>query len=191
MTPPRALELMAEVDRRVDVPLIPMTYGAIIEAYGLRGVLRAQAAAAGAEGLICVDIPPEESGDAARAAAAAEGIDLVHLVAPTSRDERLRAAASASRGFVYLVANVGHDRRPRARSTTASPGSIGAGPGGGRIDTPAARRVRHLAARRTWRPCCAPAPTARSSARRPSTPPIAGGAAELEAFVHSLATALR
>ena len=39
MTPPRALELMAEVDRRVDVPLIPMTYGAIIEAYGLRGVL--------------------------------------------------------------------------------------------------------------------------------------------------------
>ena len=34
VTPPAALELMAEVDRRVDVPLIPMTYGAIIEAYG-------------------------------------------------------------------------------------------------------------------------------------------------------------
>ena len=96
---------MAEVDRRVDVPLIPMTYGAIIEAYGLQAFCR-QAAASGAEGLICVDIPPEESGDL-RAAAAAEGIDLVHLVTPTSGDERLRAAATASRGFIYLVANVG------------------------------------------------------------------------------------
>ena len=105
VTPPAALELMAEVDRRVDVPLIPMTYGAIIEAYGLQAFCR-QAAASGAEGLICVDTPPEESGDL-RTAAAAEGIDLVHLVTPTSGDERLRAAATASRGFVYVVSNVG------------------------------------------------------------------------------------
>ena len=39
MTPPRALELMAEIDRRVDVPLIPMTYGAIVESYGREAVL--------------------------------------------------------------------------------------------------------------------------------------------------------
>jgi tryptophan synthase alpha chain len=82
-----------------------MTYGAIIESYG-RERFCADAAAAGTEGLIVVDVPPEESG-AVRDAAAAAGIDLIHLVAPTSRDERLRAAAGGSRGFVYLVAAMG------------------------------------------------------------------------------------
>jgi tryptophan synthase alpha chain len=105
MTPRRALELMAAVDRRVDVPLIPMTYGAIVEAYGADAFAR-DAAAAGAEALIVSDVPPEES-DELRAAAAADGLDVIHLVAPTSRPERLAAAAAASAGFVYLVAAVG------------------------------------------------------------------------------------
>lgn len=105
ITPRRALEILAEIDRRVDVPLVPMTYGAIVEGYGEEGFCR-DAAAAGAEGLIVADIPPEESGRL-RDAATAAGIDLIHLVAPTSRPERIDAAAAASRGFVYLVAAVG------------------------------------------------------------------------------------
>ncbi|MSO47699.1 MAG: tryptophan synthase subunit alpha [Thermoleophilia bacterium] len=105
ITPTRALELLAEIHRRVNVPLVPMTYGAIVEGYGEEAFCR-DAAAAGAEGLIVADIPPEESGRL-RAAAEAVKIDLIHLVAPTSRPERIRAAASASRGFVYLVAAVG------------------------------------------------------------------------------------
>lgn len=105
MTPPKALAILAEVDRRVDVPLIPMTYGAIIESYG-RERFCAAAAAAGVEGLIVVDIPPEES-DELRDSVATAGIDLIHLVAPTSRTDRLHAAAGASRGFVYLVAAMG------------------------------------------------------------------------------------
>ena len=105
MTPPKALAILAEIDRRVNVPLIPMTYGAIIESYG-RERFCADAAKAGVDALIVADVPPEESGEL-RAAAAAAGIDLVHLVAPTSRTERLHAAAGASRGFVYLVAAMG------------------------------------------------------------------------------------
>jgi tryptophan synthase alpha chain len=105
MTTARALALMAAIDARVDVPIVPMTYGAIVEAYGVERFC-VEAAAAGAEGLIVADVPPEESGPL-RAAAAANGIDLVHLVAPTSRPERLQAAASASRGFIYLVAAMG------------------------------------------------------------------------------------
>jgi len=105
ITPVRALELLAEIKRRVNVPLVPMTYGAIVEGYGEEGFCR-DAAAAGAEGLIVADIPPEESGRL-RSAAVSAGIDLIHLVAPTSRPERIAAAASASRGFVYLVAAVG------------------------------------------------------------------------------------
>jgi len=105
ITPARALEILREIDARVDVPLVPMTYGAIVEGYGEEDFCR-DAAAAGAEGLIVADVPPEESGrlrDAARDA----GMDLIHLVAPTSRPERIRAAAGASEGFVYLVASVG------------------------------------------------------------------------------------
>ena len=105
ITPERALELLAEINRRVDVPLVPMTYGAIVESYGLEDFCR-DAAQAGAEALIVADIPPEESGPL-RDAAAAEGVDLIHLVAPTSRPERIESAAAASTGFVYLVAAVG------------------------------------------------------------------------------------
>lgn len=105
ITPARALEILAEIDRRVDVPLVPMTYGAIVEGYGIEDFCR-DAAAAGAEALIVADIPPEESG-ALRNAARGEGMDLIHLVAPTSRPERIEAAAAASSGFVYLVAAVG------------------------------------------------------------------------------------
>jgi tryptophan synthase alpha chain len=105
ITPERALELLAEINDRVDVPLVPMTYGAIVESYGLEDFCR-DAAKAGAEALIVADIPPEESGPL-RDAAAAEGVDLIHLVAPTSRPERIESAAAASTGFVYLVAAVG------------------------------------------------------------------------------------
>ena len=89
ITPARALELLAEINRRVDVPLVPMTYGAIVEGYG--------------EEAFCRDA---ESGRL-RAAAESVDIDLIHLVSPTSRPERIRAASAASRGFVYLVAAVG------------------------------------------------------------------------------------
>ena len=86
--------MLRAVDGAVDVPLIPMTYGAIVESYG-RERFCADAAAAGVDGLIVVDVPPEESGEL-RDAATAAGIDLIHLVAPTSRDERLRAAAGTA-----------------------------------------------------------------------------------------------
>jgi hypothetical protein len=65
------LELLAEINRRVDVPLVPMTYGAIVEGYGEEAFCR-DAAAAGAEGLIVADIPPEESGRLRDAAEAVE-----------------------------------------------------------------------------------------------------------------------
>jgi tryptophan synthase alpha chain len=186
MTPPRALELLAEIDRRVDVPLIPMTYGAIVESYGRERFCDA-AAAAGVEGLIVVDVPVEESGEL-REAAAAAGIDLVHLVAPTSRTERLRAAASASRGFVYLVAAMGTTgaREHLDDRLAGLVGTVKEAAG----DTPVLAgfgisRPEHvtgvLAAGADG---VVVGSAAIDAADR-------GGAAELEAFVRSLATALR
>lgn len=105
MTTARALEILGEIDAAVEVPLVPMTYGAIVEAYGVEAFCR-DARVAGADGLIVVDVPHEESGDL-RAACEGYGIDLVHLVAPTSSARRNAEIASVSRGFVYLVASMG------------------------------------------------------------------------------------
>jgi tryptophan synthase alpha chain len=107
MTPRRCLDVLAETRAATgsEIPLIPMTYAAIVERYGIEQFC-SDAGAAGATGLIVADIPPEEAGDLA-AASAANGIDLVQLVALTSRDERIRLAASASHGFIYVVAAIG------------------------------------------------------------------------------------
>jgi tryptophan synthase alpha chain len=107
MTTRRCLEIVAAARDRLGpgVPLVPMTYAAIVERHGV-GAFCADAAAAGAEALIVPDVPPEESGDL-RAAAATHGIDLVHLVSLTSTDERIALACRASRGFVYVVSAIG------------------------------------------------------------------------------------
>jgi tryptophan synthase alpha chain len=107
MTPPRCLEAIAAARARLgdEVPLIPMTYAAIVERYGIPGFC-ADAARAGATGLIVADVPPDDN-DELSAASASNGIDLVQLVALTSADARLAMACRASRGFIYVVSAIG------------------------------------------------------------------------------------
>jgi tryptophan synthase alpha chain len=92
----QCLEVLAECRRRVDVPLVPMTYAAILEAYGYAR-FRDDIRAAGATSAIVVDLPVEEHPEVQR----------VQLVAPTSTDERIAAAAAATDGWMYLVAVTG------------------------------------------------------------------------------------
>ena len=68
--------------------------------------IAAAAAEAGADGMILVDLPVEES-DPARETLAAHGIDLVYLLAPTSTAERIAAVAERAAGFIYLVSVTG------------------------------------------------------------------------------------
>lgn len=107
MTPPRCLEAIAATRERLGagVPLIPMTYAAIVERYGIARFC-ADAAGAGANGLIVADVPPDD-GDDLQAESARNGIDLVQLVALTSADARLAMACRASRGFIYVVSAIG------------------------------------------------------------------------------------
>jgi tryptophan synthase alpha chain len=107
MTPRRCLDVLAETRAALgpEIPLVLMTYAAIVERYGVERFC-ADAGEAGATGLIVVDIPPEEAEEVA-GAASPNGIDLVQLVALTSSDRRLALAAGASRGFVYVVAAIG------------------------------------------------------------------------------------
>ena len=92
----RCLEVLAEIRARVDVPLIPMTYASIFDAYGWEQ-LEHDAREAGATSLIVADLPADERADLRR----------VQLVAPTSTDERLRLAARATDGWLYLVTVTG------------------------------------------------------------------------------------
>ena len=92
----QCLECLADVRRRVDVPLVPMTYAAILEAYGYERFV-ADTRAAGATSAIVVDLPVEERPDVPR----------VQLVAPTSTDERIAACAAATDGWLYLVTLTG------------------------------------------------------------------------------------
>jgi tryptophan synthase alpha chain len=92
----RCLEVLAETRSRVDVPLVPMTYASIFEAYGWAELER-DARSAGATSLIVPDLPVDVRPDLRR----------VQLVAPTSTDERLRLAVDATDGWLYLVTVTG------------------------------------------------------------------------------------
>jgi tryptophan synthase alpha chain len=79
-----------------DTPIVPMTYASLFEAYGWDR-LETEVRAAGASGLIVVDLPVDERPDLRR----------VQLVAPTSTDERIRLAAERTDGWLYLVTIAG------------------------------------------------------------------------------------
>src|ERR687886_288069 len=90
------LECLAATRARVEVPLVPMTYAALLEAYGWER-FAADARDAGAASLIVADLPADERPELRR----------VQLVAPTSTDERLRLAAEQTDGWLYLVTLTG------------------------------------------------------------------------------------
>ena len=79
-----------------DTPIVPMTYAAILEAYGYERFV-ADSRVAGATSAIVVDLPVEDQPDVPR----------VQLVAPTSTDARIAACAAATDGWLYLVTLTG------------------------------------------------------------------------------------
>ena len=92
----QCLECLVETRRRVEVPLVPMTYAAILEAYGYDRFVT-DTREAGATSAIVVDLPVEDHPEVSR----------IQLVAPTSTDERIAACAAASDGWLYLVSLTG------------------------------------------------------------------------------------
>lgn len=84
--------------------------------YGLDR-LAADAAAAGADGFLVVDLPPEEAGPF-QAAIAGRDLSLIQLLTPTSTDRRIAAVAKAASGFVYYVSRTGVTGAQEADLTT-------------------------------------------------------------------------
>ncbi len=90
------LECLAATRERVEVPLVPMTYASLLEAYGWERFAE-DARAAGATSLIVADLPAGDRPELRR----------IQLVAPTSTDERLRLAGEQTEGWLYLVTVTG------------------------------------------------------------------------------------
>lgn len=100
-----ALDLVASLRGQVTVPLVFMTYYNPVLQYGVGAFCR-DAVAAGLDGIIVADLPPEE-GEELTAQGRAAGLATVYLLAPTSTDARIRAVAAASTGFIYCVSRTG------------------------------------------------------------------------------------
>ncbi len=98
----RVLQLVTEF-RQYDntTPVILMGYLNPIESMGYADFATA-AAAAGVDGVLTVDLPPEEGGEFAAILRAA-GLDLIYLIAPTTDDQRLASICAMASGFVYYV----------------------------------------------------------------------------------------
>ena len=132
-------------------PLVLMGYANPIEAMGAERFVR-EAKAAGVDGVIVVDYPPEECEPFA-ALAKANGIDPIFLLAPTSTEQRIQQVARVGGGFLYYVSlrgvtGAGHldlddvaSRIPRIRAATRLPIGVGFGI----RDAESARRVAQCA----------------------------------------------
>jgi tryptophan synthase alpha chain len=88
-----------------DTPIVLMGYYNPIYVYGVDAFL-SDAGAAGVDGLIVVDLPPEED-DELRLPALKAGLDFIRLATPTTDDQRLPTVLANASGFVYYVSIAG------------------------------------------------------------------------------------
>ena len=112
-------DLVADVRRIVDVPLVLFTYVNPVVRYGVEAFV-ARAAEAGVDGVLLLDLPIEEA-EGIHAALASRGIDQIFLVSPTTTDERLRAAGRFGSGFLYAISRLGVTGARAAVATSAEP----------------------------------------------------------------------
>jgi len=102
----KTVRLVADFRRRDGAtPIVLMGYYNPIHRYGVAAFLK-DAVAAGVDGLIVVDLPPEEDAELCQPALAA-GLSFVRLATPTTDDRRLPTVLTNTSGFVYYVSYTG------------------------------------------------------------------------------------
>jgi tryptophan synthase alpha chain len=104
-TPPKVLETVAAVRRESNVPIVLYIYFNLMHRYGLEKFIK-DAAASGVDGLLALDLPPEESGNYESLMKAA-GLCNIYLVAPTTPDDRIELIVKRAAGFIYYVSREG------------------------------------------------------------------------------------
>ncbi len=104
-TLPAILESVRRIREKCQVPILLFSYFNPLFAYGMARFAK-DAADAGVDGVLCVDLPPEEA-EEYKAALDAAGVCTVFLVAPTTTDARIETIAGCCTGFVYYVSRMG------------------------------------------------------------------------------------
>jgi tryptophan synthase alpha chain len=104
-TPPKVLETVAVIRRHAQIPVVLYIYFNLIHRIGLERFV-ADAAQAGVDGLLVLDLPPEEAGPY-EALMARAGLCNIYLVAPTTPEERIEFIVKRGAGFIYYVSREG------------------------------------------------------------------------------------
>ena len=104
-TPSKILRLVGDVRGSTEMPIVLFSYYNPIHAYGTRR-FAGNAAAAGADGVLVVDLPAEESAELKKYTEPA-GLDFIPLVAPTTGPARARQILKGASGFIYYISLTG------------------------------------------------------------------------------------
>lgn len=104
-TPPKVLETVAALRKQSQIPVVLYIYFNLIHKVGLENFI-ADAARAGVDGLLVLDLPPEESANY-EALMRKAGLCNIYLVAPTTPEERIGLIVKRGAGFIYYVSREG------------------------------------------------------------------------------------
>jgi tryptophan synthase alpha chain len=104
-TPPGVLATVAAIRQRSEIPMVLYLYFNLAHRYGLQSFIE-DAARAGVDGLLVLDLPPEE-GESYQPLMRQSGLCPICLVAPTTPEERIRLIVKAGAGFIYYVSREG------------------------------------------------------------------------------------
>jgi tryptophan synthase alpha chain len=104
-TPPKVLATVAAIRRDSQVPVVLYIYFNLIHKVGMENFI-ADAAKAGVDGLLVLDLPPEES-DNYEALMKKHGLCHIYLVAPTTPEERMEFIVKRGSGFIYYISREG------------------------------------------------------------------------------------
>ena len=104
-TPRKVLQTVARIRQESQVPIVLYIYFNLIHRHGVEQFVR-DAAAAGVDGLLTLDLPPEES-ENYEALMRQAGLCVIYLVAPTTPEERIELIVKRATGFVYYVSREG------------------------------------------------------------------------------------
>jgi tryptophan synthase alpha chain len=118
-TPPRILETVAAIRRQSQIPIVLYIYFNLVHRHGIERFIR-DAARAGVDGLLALDLPPEESANYETLMRRA-GLVNIYLVAPTTPEERIEMIVKRGAGFVYYVSREGVTGMQRKVSNTIAP----------------------------------------------------------------------
>lgn len=105
MTAARVFDLVRRIRTFSQAPIVFYTYYNLVFANGVEAYVRA-AHEAGVDGILTLDLPPEEAGDVT-AACRTQGVDTVFIIAPTTPAARIEAIARVTTGFLYYVSREG------------------------------------------------------------------------------------